>query len=64
MSQTQLRVPVLIDRERCDAYKAYSELTGVPVLRIVREALDAFRPSLKARIDALEMQKQFAAVGK
>ena len=48
------RVPVAIDRDVYDAFKAYSELTGVPVARIVREALRDFKEtSLQARLESL-----------
>ena len=47
-----LRVPVLIDPDVYAEYKAYSELTGIPVSHVIREALQDFKDvSLKARIE-------------
>ena len=49
-----LRVPVLVDREMYDMFKAYSEITGVPVSRVIREALKDFaETSLDARMETL-----------
>ena len=49
-----LRVPVLVDREEYDAFKTYSELTGIPVSRLVRDAMKDYREvTLAARIEAL-----------
>jgi len=51
---SKLRVPVLVDREEYETFKAYSELTGVPVARLVRDAMkDYAAVTLAARMEAL-----------
>ncbi len=51
---SSLRVPVLIDRESYDMFKAYSELTGVPVSVLVRRAMaDYASVTIGARMDTL-----------
>jgi hypothetical protein len=49
-----LRVPVLVDRESYDQFKAYSELTGVPMARLIRDAMQEYAEvTLAARTEAL-----------
>ena len=48
------RVPVLVDRERYDRMKAYSELTGQTVADLIRQALDDFdEVSIASRLETL-----------
>lgn len=59
MSVKQLRVPVQVDRDVYDLMKAYSEITGVPVARVIREGLTDFAESvLSVRLEALQGTKQ------
>lgn len=44
------RVPVLIDRPDYYKFKAVSERTGIPVSRLVRDAMAAFTPELERRL--------------
>ena len=49
-----LRVPVLVDRWIYNRFKAHSESTGVPVSRLVRDAMIAYEVTLEARLKALK----------
>jgi hypothetical protein len=49
-----LRVPVLVDRESYDQFKSYSELTGVPMARLIRDAMQEYAEvTLAARTEAM-----------
>lgn len=51
----QCRVPVQVERELYNQFKAYSAVTGVPVARVIREALEDFAAtSLQVRLEALQ----------
>ena len=47
------RIPVLVDRDAYDVFKAYSDATGVPVSKLVREAMAAFTSELQRRLESL-----------
>ena len=48
------RVPVRIDGPLYQRIKAYSDVTGVPVVRVVNDALEQFsQTSLQTRLEAL-----------
>lgn len=55
----QKRVPVMIDDTEYQRYKFYSDVTGVPISRVIREALEDFATvSLAARLEALTGGKE------
>lgn len=55
----QKRVPVMIDDTEYQRYKFYSDVTGVPISRVIREALEDFATvSLAARLEALTGSKE------
>lgn len=47
------RVPVPIDRDFDDVFKATSQQTGIPVSRLVRDAMKTFRPEHERRCNIL-----------
>jgi hypothetical protein len=57
-SPSTVRVPVMVNRTIYNELKSFSEVTGVPVARLVQEALEDFRAtSLQARLDALTIRR-------
>jgi hypothetical protein len=57
LAEKKFRVPVLIDRDLYDVFKTYSEITGIPVVRVIREALTDYREtSLETRIEMIKMK--------
>jgi predicted DNA-binding protein len=53
------RVPVAIDREMHNELKAYSDITGVPISSVVREAVkDFIETSMKSRMESLTAGKR------
>jgi hypothetical protein len=56
---SEVRVPMLIrvDRELANKFKAFSDVTGVSIAHIVREALEDFaNTSLEARLESLQKE--------
>jgi hypothetical protein len=49
-----LRVPVAIDRDVYDMFKAVSQATGIPVARLIRDAMTSFKPELERRLEILK----------
>jgi hypothetical protein len=48
----------MVNRTIYNELKSFSEVTGVPVARLVQEALEDFRAtSLQARLDALTIRR-------
>lgn len=53
-----LRVPVLVDRQEYDAFKAYSEVTGIPMSHLIREAMREYADvTLTVRLEAFMKTK-------
>lgn len=58
MNKSSAAVPVRIEEKLYEAIKAYSDLTGVPVVRVVHEAVEDFvATTLQARLEALQTKK-------
>jgi len=56
--KSAVAVPVRIDDKLYEQIKAYSEVTGVPVVRVVHEAVEDFvSTTLQARLEALQTKK-------
>ncbi len=49
-----LRVPILVDRDIYDKFKDCSKLTGIPVSRLVRDAMAGYEVTLEARLKTLK----------
>jgi hypothetical protein len=52
------RVPVQLDRDLYDIVKAYSDVTGVPLSQVMRQAITAFQPELTRRLEILKRSSQ------
>jgi hypothetical protein len=57
-SASSSAIPVRIEEKLYESIKAYSDLTGVPVVRVVHEAVEDFvATTLHARLEALQTKQ-------
>lgn len=57
---TGVRVPVKVDGDLYQTFKSYSDVTGVPMAHVVREALQDFaETTLAARLETLQETTHF-----